>query len=345
VAEYISYSLNAGGGRGRGQAGVGRVGGLDLAVEERGRLDAVPPERLQHPEVHVGLEGLLVLAVEHVRASPHVEGHVVVQDDLLRDDRHGLSHVDVRAREARLADDLRGELRVLVHADVEVHGGLHLQSAVVAAGGDVREDLVVGDGDRVVIEREHLHAAEADLDDVAVLPRVFDPVADLEGAVEHDGDPGDEGGHEVAHGEADGERQRAADHGERRGIEADAEAQADADGGDVDGEASGRLDLLDGGAAVGEAAGEALREVLDDPEGDDGAHDDWHAQRDAAPADELGELADVGGVLGGGGPRGEEDQRGGGAGEERGARELWTALGVHRRPLLHRLFLHGLTSR
>src|SRR5690606_33860765 len=100
-----------------------------------------------------------------------------------------------------------------------------LGGAVVAAGGDVGEDLVVGDGDDDVVEGEEADAAQADLEDVAVFAGEADAVADLEGAVEDDGDAGDEGGDDVAHGEADGEGEGAADDGEGAGVEADAEAE------------------------------------------------------------------------------------------------------------------------
>lgn len=87
------------------------------------------PEGLKYPEVHVGLERPFVLAVENVGPRLEVKDDVVENDLLLA--RHGqrLGQVDVRARQAGLANDLGSELHVLVDAYVEVHRHLHFEDA------------------------------------------------------------------------------------------------------------------------------------------------------------------------------------------------------------------------
>ena len=148
-----------------------------------------------------------------------------------------------------------------------------------------------------MIERVHPDAAQADLDDIPVLTSVLNTVAYLEGAVEHDGDAGDERSDQVAHREADRERQRSADDGERGGVEPDAEPDADDHHGQVDDEPRDRLDFLDRGPSVRELLAEAEREVLDDTEHDQRADEDRDRKDDSAPTNELGQPAQIRRIL------------------------------------------------
>jgi hypothetical protein len=151
-----------------------------------------------------------------------------------------------------------------------------------------------------IVERVHAHAAQADLDDVAVLSAVLHAIAHLKGSIEHDGDGGDEGGDQVAHGETDRERQTAADHGERRAVQAHAEPQHHARGDHVDYEVRDRLELLNQEPLAREAPPEPGGESAHDAQQQRGAEDDEQRQKHAAPADELHDLPEVGGVLRGG---------------------------------------------
>jgi hypothetical protein len=81
---------------------------------------------------------------------------------------------------------------VLIDTDIEVHHNLHVQGSGIAGGGDVAQKHVVGDGHSTVVESLKFDRAKAYGDDVAVIAAEFHPISELEGPVEHDGNPGHE---------------------------------------------------------------------------------------------------------------------------------------------------------
>src|SRR6187431_3678760 len=121
-------------------------------MQNRRWADLMLAECLEHPEVDVRLERFLELAVVHVWARLQMECDVILKDYLLRRYGDGLSQVNVRAGEASFANELCCQDRILIDANVEIHRHLHLEFAVVAARGDIGKNLVVRNGDDVVVE-------------------------------------------------------------------------------------------------------------------------------------------------------------------------------------------------
>ncbi len=57
------------------------------------------PEGLQHPQIHVRDEGLLVFDVEHVRLEPQPDRDQVAADDLFDEHHNRLGQVGIAARD------------------------------------------------------------------------------------------------------------------------------------------------------------------------------------------------------------------------------------------------------
>ncbi len=175
---------------------------------------------------------------------------------------------------------------------MEVHGDHHIQRPIVAGRRQVAEELVVGDGHRVVVESLQTHGPKPDAGHVAVLPAELDPIAHLERAIEHDHDTGHDRGHEVLEGEAQGHRRGAPHKREQPLVHFEAQEEDHEECDDVGAEAEERRGLLQRQALVRERLSEAVHDAVDKLQAEIDHDDHDHGRRYPAPPHKTGQLKD-----------------------------------------------------
>lgn len=251
----------------------------------------------EHAKVHVRFEWFLIFAIEDVRPRFQMNRDIILNDDLLGKNWYGLFQINVGTRQTRFADDFRSFRSVLVRAYVEVHRHLHFELPIITARCDIRENLVIGNGDDVVIERIHSHAAQANLDDVAIFTAIRDTIADLKGSVEHDRDPRNERCYEITQCKTNSKREGTTNDGERCGIETNAEGDCDCNRCDINEKPRRRLHLLNRGSPIRKARAHAIADVFNEPNDEERPDDHGNRCSNPGPANEFRKPAEIGRIL------------------------------------------------
>ena len=154
----------------------------------------------------VCLKCFFVLHVEHVGLGAHADRKDVALGDLVDHQPVGLVEVRKAGRRECAFNNATRQRDVFAEADEEIELDEHVEGPPVSRGNSVCEELVVGDGDDVVVEGHEPNRAQTDRGHLAVGAVEGDAVADLERSIEDDRDPGNDRRREILEREANRDR-------------------------------------------------------------------------------------------------------------------------------------------